>query len=69
MTKEEFEEFLNYLMVRDKQGNIIPINKEQMLLQYERIANFIKKKNWKFVEPEVTFENSSQKIELKLKDE
>ncbi len=44
MTKEEFEEFLNYLMVQDKQGNIIPINKEQMLLQYKRIANFIKKK-------------------------
>ena len=44
MTQEEFEEFLNYLMVQDKQGNIIPINKEQMLLQYKRIANFIKKK-------------------------
>lgn len=43
MTKEEFEEFLNYLMVQDKQGNIIPINKEQMLLQYKRITNFIKK--------------------------
>ena len=37
-----------------------------MLLQYERIANFIKKKNWKFVEPEVTFENSPQQVELKL---
>lgn len=24
---------------------------------------------WKFVEPEVTFENSPQKIELELKDE
>lgn len=44
MTQEEFEEFLNYLMVQDKQGNIIPINKEQMLLQYKRIVNFIKKK-------------------------
>lgn len=45
MTREEFEKFLNYLRVQDKQGNIIPINKEQMLRQYDRIANFIKKEN------------------------
>lgn len=37
----EFEEFLNYIIVRDKQGNYITVNKKQILKQYDIIKNII----------------------------
>jgi hypothetical protein len=33
----KFKEFLSYIIIHDKNGNDIPINKEQILERYEKI--------------------------------
>jgi hypothetical protein len=33
----KFEDFLDYIIIRDKQGNEYPVNKELYIKQYEKI--------------------------------
>ena len=43
MTYIEFANFLDYIIIKDKQGNCHPINKKEMLKQYKRIINLLNK--------------------------
>ncbi len=42
MTYIEFANFLDYFIIKDKQGNCHPINKKEILKQYKRIINLLK---------------------------
>jgi hypothetical protein len=37
----KFEDFLDYIIIKDKAGNTYPVNKEQILKCYEKIRFFI----------------------------
>lgn len=41
-TAMKFEGFLDYIVIKDKQGNKIPINKEEVLKRYEQLKTFQK---------------------------
>lgn len=38
----KFEDFLDYIVIMDKRGNKIPINKEEVLKRYEQLKTFQK---------------------------
>lgn len=42
ITDMKFEDFLDYIVIKDKQGNKIPINKEEVLKRYEQLKTFQK---------------------------
>lgn len=43
MTYIEFVNFLDYFIIKDKQVNCHPINKEKILKQYKQIIHLLKK--------------------------
>lgn len=42
MTYIEFANFLDYFIIKDKQGNCHPINKKKILKQYKQIMHLLK---------------------------
>jgi hypothetical protein len=38
----KFEDFLDYIVLKDKHGNELPINKEEVLKRYEQLKTFQK---------------------------
>jgi hypothetical protein len=42
ITDMKFEDFLDYIVIKDKQGNKIPINKEEVLKRYEQLKTLQK---------------------------